>query len=150
MHTALALAIFGIPAALGLLLPGLPADAQHGVGWNRTGLDAYLGTPGQGVSGLWVAEGLTPDWPGQMLAQVVGLVAILVWHFAVFWSPPSISRATVLVWRRSGIEFGTPPLPVLLEQDLLSTPKEALMPNHASKQGEVYNVDKQNDEASQR
>ncbi|PWH14110.1 MAG: hypothetical protein DDG58_13175 [Ardenticatenia bacterium] len=149
-NAAAALAVFGIPAALGLLLPGVLADGRHGAGWNRIGFDAYLGTPGQGVSGLWVAEGLTPDWPGQMLAQLIGLAAILVWCFAVFWTPLSIARATVLAWRRSGIEFGTPPPPVPFEADPPSMPVEASRFDPVSERGEVCGTDTQNDEANQR
>ncbi|MCS7259843.1 MAG: ammonium transporter [Anaerolineae bacterium] len=131
---AAALAVFGIPALLGMLLPGLLADGRYGVAWNRVGIEAYLGTPGQGVSGLWVAVGLTPDWPGQMFAQIIGLAAILVWCFGIFWLPLKIARAVVLGWRRSGIEFGTPPSPVPFEAELPSVSPEALTASHASEE----------------
>lgn len=148
-NAAVVLAVFGIPAILGLLLPGLLADGRYGVGWNRVGTNDYLGVSGQGVSGLWVAEGLMPDWPGQMLAQVVGLTAIALWCFVIFWTPLRILRAAVLAWRRSGIEFGTPPPPVPFEDDIPPISTEVLVPNRVSKPGESYDAGTQNEEASQ-
>lgn len=144
---AVALAVFGIPAILGLLMPGLLADGRYGVGWNRTGVDAHLGTPGQGVSGLWVAEGLTPDWPGQMLAQVIGLAALSVWCFGIFWVPLSVLRAAVSAWRHNGIEFGAPPPPVPFEEEFPPDTEEASTLNHVPLQSgeELHHKDAQSD-----
>lgn len=61
---------------LGVLAPGLLADGQSGAGWNGTGLAAYLGMPGQGITGLLAAPGMVIDWPGQINAQFLGLAAI--------------------------------------------------------------------------
>ncbi len=147
-EVAVALAVFGIPAIPGLLMPGLLADGRYGAGWNHIGTDSYLGTSGQGVSGIWVVQGLAPDWPGQMLAQITGLAAILIWCFGVFWAPLSIARAVVLAWRHSGIEFGSPPLPVPFEEETPSDAKGALALDHVSEHGRVHYKDAQNDPES--
>jgi len=116
-NASAALAIFGVPAILGLLWPGLLADGRYGAGWNRMGADVYLGVSGQGVSGAWPTAGMTPDWPGQMLAQVIGMAAIIIWCFVLLWVPLRILRGIALAWQRSGIEFGTPPPPVPFEEE---------------------------------
>lgn len=72
----------GAPALVGLLLAGVFADGVSGVGWQATGVDAYLGIAGQGVSGLFVANGFQPDFPGQLQAQLIGVAALLVWGVA--------------------------------------------------------------------
>lgn len=107
------LAALGLPAALGLLLPGLLADGRFGVGWNRVGVESYLGVPGQGVSGAWAA-----DWPGQLYAQLIGLVAIAVWSFGLSWLALAVPAAVIRAWQRSGLEFGTPPAPLPPDDDL--------------------------------
>jgi Amt family ammonium transporter len=119
-NASAALAIFGVPAILGLLWPGLLADGRYGAGWNRVGTDVYLGVSGQGVSGAWPTVGMTPDWPGQMLAQVIGIAAIIIWCFVLLWVPLRILRGIALAWRHSGIEFGTPPPPVPFEEEAAS------------------------------
>ncbi len=81
---------------LGVWAPGLFADGQFGQGWQGVGPTHYLGIAGQGVSGLLVAAGLQPDWPGQFLAQFVGsfaifllaflLTSLLSWPIATIWA----------------------------------------------------------------
>jgi Amt family ammonium transporter len=73
----------GVPAVVGLLLVGLFADGVTGVGWQMTGLENYLGVAGQGVSGLLVAPGFQPDFPGQLQAQIAGILALGLWGFLV-------------------------------------------------------------------
>lgn len=68
---------------LGPLAVGVFADGSYGAGWNAIGHTAYLGVAGQGVSGLLVTPGFTPDWPGQMLAQLTGIAAHFFWAFLV-------------------------------------------------------------------
>lgn len=68
-HTA-GVAIFGLPAFLALLLPGLLADGSGGAGWN--GIEG-------GVAGVLVAPGFAVNWPGQINAQLLGAVALVVW-----------------------------------------------------------------------
>jgi Amt family ammonium transporter len=69
----------GVPALIGLILVGLFADGVVGSGWQLTGLDTYLGVTGQGVSGLFVARGFQVDFPGQLQAQVIGVLALGLW-----------------------------------------------------------------------
>jgi Amt family ammonium transporter len=44
-----------------------------------TGIDVYLGVTGQGVSGLFVASGKQPDFPGPLQAQLIGMTALMLW-----------------------------------------------------------------------
>jgi Amt family ammonium transporter len=44
-----------------------------------TGLEAHLGVAGQGVSGLLVAQGFQPDFPGQFQAQLIGVAVLILW-----------------------------------------------------------------------
>lgn len=73
--------ICGAPALIGLILTGFFADGVAGQGWQMTGLDSYLGVNGQGVSGLFVTSGFQPDFPGQLQAQLIGLLALGLWGF---------------------------------------------------------------------
>lgn len=69
----------GMPAIVGLLLAGIFADGATGVGWQATGAASYLGVARQGVSGLFVAGGFQPDFPGQFQSQLIGIAAISIW-----------------------------------------------------------------------
>ena len=111
------LAAFGIPALVGLLLPGLLASGRYGVGWNGVGLDSFLGVEGQGVSGLWVMPGLTGDWPGQMAAQLIGIIAITVWSFGLSWFLVTSAEGLIHAWGRSDLESGPPPEPEGIESE---------------------------------
>jgi len=117
--TGSALATFGLPAIFGLLLPGFLADGRHGVGWNGTGLDNFLGVQAQGVAGLLAAPGFAPDWPGQVYAQLVGVVAIFVWSFGLNWLVMRALAGIIHAWERTGLEFGAPPEPVATDGDAL-------------------------------
>ncbi len=99
---------FGVPSMLGLLLPGLLADGRFGIGWNRVGLESHLGVDGQGVAGLWTAPGMVPDWPGQMVAQLIGLVAIVAWSFGSAWVLLRIVCGVTRVQERRHLAFGLP------------------------------------------
>ena len=79
------LTVHGLGGALGLVALGIFADGKAGAGWNGVGADSYLGVPGQGVTGLLAAAGYQPDWPAQMQAQAVGLVALALFGFFVAW-----------------------------------------------------------------
>lgn len=114
--TASALATFGLPALLGLLLPGLVADGRYGLGWNGVGAESYLGVEGQGVSGLLVMPGFAVDWPGQIYAQLIGVMAIFAWSFGLSWLLMRILVGLMRAWERSGLEFGAPPRPVAAEE----------------------------------
>jgi len=110
--TASALATFGLPALLGLLLLALVASGGYGVGWNGVGQESYLGVEGQGVSGLLVAQGYASGWPGQMQAQLISAVATFAWSFGLSWLLMQILAGIIHAWQRSGLEFGAPPEPV--------------------------------------
>lgn len=71
----------GVPAVIGLLLVGLFADGVAGSGWQATGMNNYLGVTGQGVSGLFVAAGYQIDFPGQLQAQMTGILTLGLWGF---------------------------------------------------------------------
>lgn len=71
----------GVPAMVGLLLVGIFADGVVGNGWQMTGLGTYLGIDGQGVSGLFVASGYQFDFPSQLQAQAIGVLALSLWGF---------------------------------------------------------------------
>jgi len=73
----------GVPAMVGLLLTGIFADGVVGNGWQMTGAGNYLGVTGQGVSGLFVASGYQSDFPSQLQAQAIGVLALSLWGFIV-------------------------------------------------------------------
>jgi ammonium transporter, Amt family len=73
----------GVPAMVGLLLVGLFADGVVGNGWQMTGVGNYLGVTGQGVSGLFVASGYQIDFPSQLQAQAIGVLALSLWGFVM-------------------------------------------------------------------
>lgn len=75
------LTTFGLPALVGLLAAGILADGTAGAGYNGVGAGEYLGVSGQGVTGLLAAAGLTPDWPGQFIAQAIGVAVIFLLGF---------------------------------------------------------------------
>jgi len=79
----------------GPLAVGLFADGRYGQGWNGIGSQRYLGVSGQGVSGFFVAPGFTPDWPGQMQAQAVGVAAHFLWAFVI---GSVVGVALALLW----------------------------------------------------
>ena len=73
--------VAALPALVGLLLAGIFADGAAGSGWQLAGVGAYLGVTDQGVSGLLTAAGFQRDFPGQLQAQVIGVVALSLWGF---------------------------------------------------------------------
>ena len=78
-----ALSVSGLPAVVGLLLLGFFADGATGQGWQMTGGESYLGVAGQGVTGLFAAQGFQVDFPGQLQAQVIGILTLTLWGFVV-------------------------------------------------------------------
>ena len=75
--------VSGLPAVFGLLVVGVFSDGAAGQGWNMTGLDDYLGVAGQGVTGLFTVAGYQADFPGQLQAQVIGILALSLWGFLI-------------------------------------------------------------------
>ena len=113
-----ALTVHGLGGLWGLLAVALFADGKFGAGWNGIGPDEYLHVADQGVSGLWTAVGLQPDWPGQLQAQGVGLAAIGLFAFLIAnlaFGP--LAGLMHLVTRRSA-----PTPPIEEEQETAETP----------------------------
>ncbi len=94
---ALLVPTFGIAGLWGLLALAIFADGTYGIGWNKTGVEKYLGVAGQGVTGIFAQSGFVPDSPGQMEAQFFGILAIgllaFVSSFAVFFTLRRIGGA---------------------------------------------------------
>jgi Amt family ammonium transporter len=76
---------FGLGGLWGVLAVGLFADGTFGQGLNGVGAGRYLGTLDQGVGGIaLLAPGVARDF-GQMAAQLLGLLVILVWALGLGW-----------------------------------------------------------------
>jgi Amt family ammonium transporter len=113
-----AVVISAVPAMLGLLFAGIFADGATGLGWQMTGLDGYLGVTGQGVSGLLVTRGYQPDFPGQLQAQLIGIVTLALWGFllgALICTPLGLILHSLAGQRTPG---GVPPTPVDVQATL--------------------------------
>jgi Amt family ammonium transporter len=80
-----AVAVHGVAGLWGLIAVGIFADGVSGQGWNGIGSGAYLDVARQGVSGLLAGPGFQADWPQQMYAQLVGVVALLILALALSW-----------------------------------------------------------------
>lgn len=97
------LTTFGLPALVGMLAVGLLADGTAGRGYNGIGAETHLGVAGEGVGGLWTAPGLTPDWPGQFLAQAIGAGAVFLPAFLVTLVGIGPVVLIARAWRRSSV-----------------------------------------------
>jgi Amt family ammonium transporter len=80
-----AIATFALSGIWGTLALALFADGRHGAGWNGVGEIDHLGIAGQGVSGYLTAYGYQPDIPGQLYAQVIAVVAMLLFILGLCW-----------------------------------------------------------------
>jgi len=74
----------GLSGVWSIFAVGLLADGTYGAGWNNIGVTEYLGVSGQGITGLWAGANLQND-PGQMSAQLTGLLVIALMSFVVTW-----------------------------------------------------------------
>lgn len=94
---ALLVPTFGVAGLWGLIALAIFADGTYGIGWNKTGVNSYLGVARQGVTGIFAQSGFVPDSPGQMEAQFFGVLAIgllaFVTSFAVFFTLRRIGGA---------------------------------------------------------
>ncbi len=77
-------AMTGFAGLWSILAVGLLADGTYGAGWNNIGVAEYLGVSGQGITGLFAAANLQND-PGQMSAQLTGVLAIAAVAFIATW-----------------------------------------------------------------
>lgn len=112
------LTTYGVSALLGLLVLPFLADGRAGQGWNGFGLSDYYGVAGQGISGLWVAAGFASDWPGQLQAQLVGVVAVAIWALLLGLLLFQTVKVILHAWARTGLELADPTLtpPARLEE----------------------------------
>lgn len=69
----------------GLIAVALFADGRSGQGWNGVGPAEYHSVPGQGVTGFIPAVGLVGDGRGQLIAQLAGVGAILLFGWLASW-----------------------------------------------------------------
>ncbi|MGB9776121.1 MAG: hypothetical protein ACPLYD_05390 [Anaerolineae bacterium] len=90
--TPASVATAALPGLWGLLAVALFADGRWGQGWNGVGAEVYRTVIGQGVSGFLVAPGFIGDGPGQLIAQVVAMVAIGLLGFAGGWITMTVTR----------------------------------------------------------
>jgi hypothetical protein len=106
-----------LPAIVGLLAVGIFADGTVGQGWQMTGIDSYLGVSGQGVSGLFTGSGFQMDFPGQLQAQVIGILSLALWGFStgmLFCAPLGLLLHSLL---RPAGGIGVTRAPVLIPAD---------------------------------
>jgi ammonium transporter, Amt family len=72
-----AISVHGVNGAFGLLAVGLFSDGSYGSGWNGVGATEYMGTAGQGVTGLFHGDGK------QFAAQCIGALTCLLWNVVI-------------------------------------------------------------------
>jgi len=106
--TSLILPMHGLSAVWGIIAVGIFADGQYGVGWNGVGLGTYLGVSTQGVTGYLASPGLQADFPQQLYAQIIGLLAIALFSFLVAWLTFKVMSMIVAAWEGAGLELGNP------------------------------------------
>jgi Amt family ammonium transporter len=76
---------FGLGGLWGLLAVGLFADGTFGQGLNGIGQGIYLGVANQGVTGIaLLSPGMVPD-TGQLIAQLLGLLVIVLLALGPGW-----------------------------------------------------------------
>jgi Amt family ammonium transporter len=69
-----AISVHGVNGLWGLIAVGLFSDGSYGAGWNGVGATDYLGTAGQGVTGLFYGDGK------QLVAQLIEGGAGIGWN----------------------------------------------------------------------
>ena len=127
--TSAVLSTYGVSALLGLLLVALFANGRSGQGWNGIGVEQYQGIAQQGVSGVFVAEGFAADWPGQLLAQLLGSGAVVV--LAVAGGILLYQTAKVLArsWAKSGLELRDRPRRLASEAEAEAKIEDGSLPS---------------------
>jgi Amt family ammonium transporter len=82
-----AISVHGYAGWWGGVALGLLADGTYGAGWNGVGATSYLGTAGQGVTGLLYGD------TRQFIAQVMGATLMAVYAFGFTFGVFSIVNA---------------------------------------------------------
>jgi len=77
-----AISVHGYCGWLGAVFVGIFADGTYGAGWNGIGATSYLGTAGQGVTGL--LHGDTSQFVSQLLGATIAAAWAFGATFAVF------------------------------------------------------------------
>jgi Amt family ammonium transporter len=72
-----AISVHGYCGWLGAVCLGIFADGTYGAGWNGVGASSYLGTAGQGVTGLLYGD------TSQFLCQLIGATVCVAWAFGL-------------------------------------------------------------------
>jgi Amt family ammonium transporter len=72
-----AISVHGYCGWLGAVCLGIFADGTYGAGWNGVGASSYLGTAGQGVTGLLYGD------TSQFLCQLLGATVCAAWAFGL-------------------------------------------------------------------
>src|SRR5262249_62107435 len=70
-----AISVHGYCGWVGAVALGLFADGTYGAGWNGIGATSYLGTAGQGVTGLLHGD------TSQFVCQLIGATLCAAWAF---------------------------------------------------------------------
>jgi Ammonia permease len=70
-----AISVHGYCGLLGGISLGIFADGSYGAGWNGVGAASYLGTAGQGVTGLLYGD------TSQFMVQLIGASVAAAWAF---------------------------------------------------------------------
>jgi ammonium transporter, Amt family len=70
-----AISVHGYCGLLGGVSLGIFADGTYGAGWNGVGAASYLGTAGQGVTGLLYGDAQ------QFFVQLIGASVCAIWAF---------------------------------------------------------------------
>lgn len=97
-----------LPGAWGLVVVGLLADGRFGIGWNSVGTVAYLGVPGQGVTGALAAPGFVADWPGQLQAQLAGASVIFLGGLVVAGVLFALAAGLIAAWEGRSLPAESP------------------------------------------
>jgi ammonium transporter, Amt family len=108
-----AVSVHGYCGWLGAVSVGIFADGTYGSGWNGVGAASYLGSAGQGVTGLIHGD------TRQFVVQLIGATIYAAWAFgatfAVFWVVNKVKSMRVPVESEEiGLdvpEFGMPGYP---------------------------------------
>jgi len=72
-----AISVHGYCGWFGAVALGIFADGTYGAGWNGVGATTYLGTAGQGVTGLLYGDS------SQFICQLIGATTCFAWAFGV-------------------------------------------------------------------